>query len=56
MRKVRPNVSNWLMFSAQIEAFLRSVGEEYDQVRVNYPVRQMSEWYKGDGGRHLHRL
>ncbi len=48
-RKVRPNVSNWLMFTAQIEAFLRSVGEEYDQVRVDYPVRQMNAWYKGDG-------
>lgn len=48
-RKVRPNVSNWLMFTAQIEAFLRSVGEGYDQVRVDYPVRQMNAWYKGDG-------
>lgn len=48
-RKVRPNVSNWLMFTAQIEAFLRSVGEEYDQVRVDYPLRQMEQWYKGDG-------
>lgn len=48
-RKVRPNVSNWLMFTAQVEAFLRSVGEEYDQVRVDYPVRQHEKWYKGDG-------
>lgn len=48
-RKVRPNESNWLMFTAQIEAFLRSVGEEYDQVRVDYSVRQMNAWYKGDG-------
>lgn len=48
-RAVRPNVSNWLMFTAQIEAFLRSVGEEYDQVRVDYPLRQMEQWYKGDG-------
>lgn len=48
-RAVRPNVSNWLMFSAMVEAFLRSVGEEFDIVRVDYPVRQHDAWYKGDG-------
>lgn len=48
-RAVRPNVSNWLMFTAMVESFLRSVGEEYDIVRVDYPVRQHDVWYKGDG-------
>lgn len=48
-RKVRPNVSNWLMFTAMIESFLKSVGEEFDLVRVDYPVRQHDQWYKGDG-------
>lgn len=48
-RHVRPNQSNWLMFSAMVEAFLCSVGEEYDLMRVDYPVRQMNKWYKGDG-------
>ncbi len=48
-RTVRPNVSNWLLFSAMVEAFLYSVGEPYDVVRVDYPVRQTDAWYVGDG-------
>lgn len=48
-RKVRPNVSNWLLFSGMIESFLRSVGEPFDQMRVDYSVRQTDAWYKGDG-------
>lgn len=48
-RNVRPNQSNWLMFSAMVETFLCFAGEEYDQMRVDYPVRQHEKWYKGDG-------
>lgn len=48
-RYVRPNQSNWLMFTAMVEAFLHSVGEEYDLMRIDYPVRQHQQWYKGDG-------
>lgn len=48
-RYVRPNQSNWLMFSAMVEAFLHSVGEPYDVMRVDYPIRQHQQWYKGDG-------
>jgi hypothetical protein len=48
-RVLRPVFSNWLLFSAMIEAALCSVGEEWDIVRVDYAVRQHEQWYKGDG-------
>lgn len=48
-RRYRPNQSNWLMFSAMIEAFFHSVGVEHDQMRIDYPVREHQNWYKGDG-------
>jgi hypothetical protein len=48
-RKIRPGFSNWLLFSAVIEAFFCSVGEDWDAMRVDYAVRQHEEWYKGDG-------
>lgn len=48
-RKVRPNQSNWLLFSAVVETFLYKFGYSHDQMRVDYPVRQFEKWYKGDG-------
>jgi hypothetical protein len=48
-RVIKPHYSNWLLFSAIIEAALASVGEEWDQMRVDYAVRQHEQWYKGDG-------
>lgn len=48
-RSIRPGFNNWLLFSAMIEAFLFTVGEEWDYVRIDYAVRQHDEWYKGDG-------
>jgi hypothetical protein len=57
-RKIRPGFNNWLLFSAVIEAFFCSVGEDWDAMRVDYAVRQHDEWYKGDGiygdGPHFH--
>jgi len=57
-RKIRPGFNNWLLFSAVIEAFFCSVGEDWDALRVDYAVRQHDEWYKGDGtygdGPHFH--
>ena len=49
IRQVRPNQSNWLLFSAVVETFLYKFGYSYDQMRVDYPVRQFEKWYKGDG-------
>lgn len=48
-RKIKPNFNNWLLFSAMIEAFFCSVGEEWDQVRVDYALQQYQQWYVGDG-------
>ena len=48
-RVIRPGFNNWLLFSATIEAFLASVGQPWDAMRVDYAVRQHEEWYKGDG-------
>jgi hypothetical protein len=48
-RVIKPGFSNWLMFSAMIEAALASLGQQWDQMRVDYAVRQHEQWYKGDG-------
>lgn len=48
-RAIRPGFSNWLLFSATIEAFLCFAGEQWDAMRVDYAIRQHEEWYKGDG-------
>jgi len=48
-RAIKPGFNNWLLFSATIEAALATVGQEWDQVRVDYAVRQHEHWYKGDG-------
>lgn len=48
-RVIRPGFSNWLLFSATIEAFFAFAGEPWDAMRVDYAVRQLDEWYKGDG-------
>lgn len=48
-RAITPYFSNWLLFSAMIEAALSSVGQQWDGVRVDYAVRQHEQWYKGDG-------
>jgi len=48
-RAIQPATSNWLLFSAMIEAALCAVGEKWDRLRVDYAVRQHDEWYKGDG-------
>ena len=49
-RAHKPFPSNWLMFSAIIEAFLHHAGEtDWDPMRVDYALRQHMQWYKGDG-------
>jgi hypothetical protein len=48
-RVIKPYFNNWLLFSAMVEAALASVGEEWDEMRVDYAVRQHEQWYKGDG-------
>jgi hypothetical protein len=49
LRRVAPPYQNWLLFAAMNEAFLLSIGEDYDPIRVNLALRKMTEWYVGDG-------
>ncbi|HTK48349.1 MAG TPA: DUF2264 domain-containing protein [Gemmatimonadaceae bacterium] len=48
-RAIQPAISNWLLFSAMVEAALCQMGEQWDRLRVDYAVRQHEQWYKGDG-------
>jgi hypothetical protein len=48
-RSIKPFPNNWLLFSALIEVFFLSIGEEYDKMRIDYALREHEQWYKGDG-------
>lgn len=49
-RTRKPGFSNWLLFGAEIEAFLYSAGAaDWDPMRVDYALRQHDQWYAGDG-------
>lgn len=48
-RVILPGYNNWLLFSATVEAFLFRAGEQWDKMRVDYAVRSLNEFYKGDG-------
>jgi hypothetical protein len=48
-RAITPGFNNWLLFSAMVEAGLKSLGAGWDRTRVDYAVRQHEAWYKGDG-------
>jgi hypothetical protein len=49
LRRINPPFINWLLFAAMNEAFLLSIGEEADPMRLNTAVRKIDEWYVGDG-------
>jgi hypothetical protein len=46
---ITPYYSNWLMFSATIEAALLQFDGKCDYMRIDYALKQMELWYKGDG-------
>jgi hypothetical protein len=48
-RVITPVFSNWLLFSATVEAGLARLGATWDRMRVDYALRQHDQWYKGDG-------
>src|SRR5712691_2021360 len=48
-RGIQPGFNNWLLFTATVEAALASLGAWWDRVRVDYALRQLAQWYKGDG-------
>ncbi len=58
LRRISPPYTNWLLFAAMNEAFLLSVGAEWDPVRLDLAIRKFEEWYVGDGwyadGVHFH--
>lgn len=49
LRRFTPVYSNWLLFTAMIEAFLMSVDAQYDVYRIDMGIRKTEEWYVGDG-------
>lgn len=49
LNALRPGYSNWLLFSAMVEAALSLMGSWWDPMRIDYAVRTMNIWYKGDG-------
>lgn len=48
-RVITPAFSNWLLFTAMVEAGLDALGARFDATRVEYAVREHDQWYKGDG-------
>jgi len=48
-RVITPSYSNWLMFSATVEAALHKFDKSADKMRIDYALKQHQLWYKGDG-------
>lgn len=49
-RRVHPQGSNWLFFTAMVETVLYLLGEEeWDKMRIDYAAHMFDVWYKGDG-------
>ena len=48
-RNIQPSFSNWLLFSGMIEAFFCRYGLLCDHLRIDYGIRQLQQWYVGDG-------
>ncbi|HWK04965.1 MAG TPA: DUF2264 domain-containing protein [Puia sp.] len=48
-RNTKPGFSNWLLFSGMIEAFFCQLGMPWDEMRIDYGIRQLEQWYVGDG-------
>ena len=49
LRRILPLYTNWLLFAAMNEAFLLSIGERYDPLRLTTAIDKVMEWYVGDG-------
>ncbi|RSK45356.1 DUF2264 domain-containing protein [Hymenobacter rigui] len=48
-RVIKPYYSNWLLFSAMIEAALLRFTGSADLMRMDYAIKEHQTWYKGDG-------
>jgi hypothetical protein len=57
-RKIQPPFNNWLLFAAINEALLMKLNQPWDRMRIDYALRELQNWYLGDGtygdGPHLH--
>jgi hypothetical protein len=49
LRRIEPPYINWMLFAAMNEAWLMSIGEQFDPLRMNVAIRKANEWYAGDG-------
>lgn len=49
IRKIKPIESNWLLFSATVEAAMLEFSNEWNRIPVEYAFMRFKEWYKGDG-------
>ena len=49
LRNRKPFESNWVIFGSMAEAFLLSIGEDYDKERLTHGVEKLKSWYVGDG-------
>ncbi len=47
-RVITPSESNWLLFSAMVEAALKEFSGEWEFKTIEYAIRRHKEWYKGD--------
>ncbi|KAB8136779.1 DUF2264 domain-containing protein [Gracilibacillus oryzae] len=48
-RTRKPIFNNWLLFAAMIETALYLFDEDYDQMRIDFALKQHEQWYLGDG-------
>lgn len=48
IRTIKPVESNWLLFSAMVEATLLELTGECDMRPITYALMRFKEWYKGD--------
>ncbi|MDR2385571.1 MAG: DUF2264 domain-containing protein [Tannerella sp.] len=48
-RVIRPYNSNWLFFSAMVEAALKELDGEWEYEQVRHAIDSFDKWYKGDG-------
>ena len=48
-RVIKPYESNWLLFSAMVEAALLEFTGEYESAPIDYALSRFVDWYVGDG-------
>jgi hypothetical protein len=48
-RNVNPVVNNWILMSGLIEVFMYHYGYQYDEMRIDFVLREFDQWYAGDG-------